>query len=184
MMFKTTLGKTISYIVFISWALITILPLVWMLYSSLKSNEELTRDIYALPHDLIFNYDDEYIVIEPSLNLIYPYDPDTDTRERLIIESTTISPTRRLMVHFLLKEQLPPEIAQLEAGDTLRLSQLPSSIRRRISWKTFWFNYTSAFNRGGARVQIREQHHLCYRLDVLYRPVRDHDRLCSEQDAF
>ncbi len=149
MTFKTTLGKTISYIVFISWALITILPLVWMLYSSLKSNEELTRDIYALPHDLIFNYDDEYIVIEPSLNLIYPYDPDTDTRERLIIESTTISPTRRLMVHFLLKEQLPPEIAQLEAGDTLRLSQLPSSIRRRISWKTFWFNYTSAFNRGG-----------------------------------
>ena len=95
-------GKIISYIVFISWTLITILPLFWMTYSSLKSNEELTRNIYAFPHDLFDNYDDEYIVIPPQLNVIPDYDPDVDKRERLIIESTSISPTRRLMVYFLI----------------------------------------------------------------------------------
>ncbi len=146
---KGIIGKTVSYGVFILWTLITILPLVWMFYSSFKSNEELTRSIYALPHDLIFNSNDEYTVIKPALNLIYPYDRDTDTRERLIIESATISPGRRLMVHFLLKEDLPESIASLKPGSRIRLSMLPPKIRRTISWKTFWFNYTSAFVRGG-----------------------------------
>jgi len=150
---KTTLaskaGRLLSYIVFISWALITIIPLVWMFYSSFKSNEELTRDIYALPHDLFDNMDDEYIVIPPALNVVLPYDPDVDTRERLIIESTTIAPTRRLMVHFLLKEELPAELASLEVGDHLIISQLPAKMRRQINRKTMMFNYTSAFQRGG-----------------------------------
>lgn len=144
-----TIGKVISYFVFISWTLITILPLFWMTYSSLKSNEELTRDIYAWPHDLFDNYDDEYIVIPPQLNVIPDYDPDVDKRERLIIESTTIAPTRRLMVYFLIKEDLPSEIANLKVGDTLLLSDLPSKMRNKISWSTMWFNYTSAFVRGG-----------------------------------
>ncbi|MCF7946136.1 MAG: carbohydrate ABC transporter permease [Spirochaetia bacterium] len=142
-------GKSISYMVFISWVLITLLPLFWLGYSSFKSNEELTRDIFAFPHDLFDNYDDEYLVIAPQLNVIPDYDTEKDLRERLIIESKTIAPGRRLMIHFLVKEDLPSEIASLKPGDTLTLSQLPNKMRRRISWKTIWFNYSSAFQRGG-----------------------------------
>jgi len=143
------IGKILSYFVFITWTLITILPLFWMTYSSLKSNEELTRNIYAFPHDLFDNYNDEYIVIPPQLNVIPDYDPDVDKRERLIIESTSIAPTRRLMVYFLVKEDLPVEIANLKVGEKLVISQLPSKMRLKISWSTMWFNYTSAFIRGG-----------------------------------
>ena len=35
----TITGSVLSYAVFILWTLITIVPLVWMLYSSFKSNE-------------------------------------------------------------------------------------------------------------------------------------------------
>lgn len=145
---RLTPGRIISYIIFISWALITILPLIWMGYSSFKSNEELIRNIYAPPKALFDNRDDEYMVIPPQLNVIPDYDPEVDLRERLIIESTTISPGRRLMVHFLLKEDLPDEIAALEPGDTLRLNQLPRSMRWRISLKTVFFNFRSAIERG------------------------------------
>lgn len=146
---KRTLGKIVSYVIFISWTLITVIPLIWMGYSSFKSNEELVRDIYALPHDLFDNLDDEYLVIPRSLNVVLNYDPDVDTRERLIIESTTIAPTRRLMVHFLIKEDLPADIAALKPGDKLRVSQLPAAIRWRIHWDTIWFNYAASFTRGG-----------------------------------
>jgi raffinose/stachyose/melibiose transport system permease protein len=146
---KALTGRTIAYIVLVGWALITILPLFWMTYSSFKSNEELTRNIYAFPHDLFSNAEDEYVVIAPQLNVIPDYDPETDTRERLIIESVTISPGRRLMVYFLVKEELPPEIASLEPGDRLILSDLPAGMRRNISWKTMIFNYRSAISRGG-----------------------------------
>lgn len=142
-------GKTLSYVVLIGWVLITVMPLFWLGYSSFKSNGELTRDIFAFPQDLFDNYDDQYEVIAPQLNVIPDYDVDTDSRERLIIESSTIAPGRRLMVHFLLKENLPPEVARLEPGDILSLAQLPANIRREISWKTIWFNYSSAFERGG-----------------------------------
>lgn len=143
------LGHILSYVVLISWVLLTVLPLIWLGYSSFKSNEELTRDIFAFPHDLFDNDTDQYEVIKPQLNVIPDYDTETDTRERLIIESSTIAPGRRLMVHFLVKEDLPPEIASLEPGDTLSLDQLPSDMRREISWKTIWFNYTSSWKRGG-----------------------------------
>lgn len=146
---KDMVAKFLSYTVFIAWALITIVPLFWMGYSSFKSNEELTRDIYSWPKDLFDNYNDEYVVIAKSLNVILDYNPKKDTRERLIIESTTIAPTRRLMVHFLVKEDLPPAIAALQPGDKLTLDQLPGNMRRSISWKTMWFNYRSAFVRGG-----------------------------------
>ncbi|WP_083963556.1 carbohydrate ABC transporter permease [Spirochaeta cellobiosiphila] len=141
-------GRTISYVIFILWTAITILPLVWMFYSSFKSNEELTRNIFAPPKELFTNMDDEYTVIPMSVSVIPPYDPDIDTRERLIIESKTISPGRRLFVHFLLKEKLPPEIANRKIGDTVIVRELPWSMRQAINWKTVWFNYTSAFQRG------------------------------------
>lgn len=142
-------GRALSYTVLIGWTLITVLPLIWMGYSSFKSNEELTRDIYALPRDLFDNYNDEYVVITPQLSVVPDYDTTVDKRERLIIESTTIAPGRRLMVYFLVKEELPAGIASLQPGDKLLLSQLPADMRRRISGRTNWFNYISAFVRGG-----------------------------------
>jgi len=145
---KHAIGSFISYLVFISWTLITVVPLIWMLYSSFKSNEELVKDIYALPKALFDNKNDEYVVIPKTLNVILPYDPDKDPRERLIIESTTIAPTLRLMVHFLVKEDLPPELQSLRPGDTLRVSQLPKKMQWDIHWKTVFFNYRSAFERG------------------------------------
>jgi len=146
---KIRFGKIISYIVLVSWVLLTVIPLIWVSYSSFKSNEELTRDIYSWPYDLFDNDSDEYVVIERTLNVRPDYDEKTDTRERLIIESTTISPGRRIMVHFLLKEDLPPEISNLKPGDRLTISQLPSVMRMYIGWKTIWFNYISAFTAGG-----------------------------------
>jgi raffinose/stachyose/melibiose transport system permease protein len=118
-LFWAKIGKIISYFVFVTWTLITVVPLIWMTYSSLKSNEELTRDIYALPHDLFDNMDDEFVVIKPSLNVIPDYDIKKDKRERLIVESTTIAPTRRLMVYFLVKEDLPQELQSLQPGEIL-----------------------------------------------------------------
>lgn len=145
---KSLPGTVASYAILILWTLVTLVPLGWMAYSSFKSNEELVLDIFAPPKALFDNMDDEYVVIPPSFNLRYPYDPTVDTRERLIIESTTIAPTRRLFVHFLLKEDLPPALASLKPGDTLRVSQLPKAMRRDIQRKTVWFNYDAAISRG------------------------------------
>jgi raffinose/stachyose/melibiose transport system permease protein len=142
-------GTVLSYIIFILWALITVVPLGWMFYSSFKSNEELTRDIYALPHDLFDNYEDEYIVVGPALNIVPDYDTKKDTRERLMIESTSISPTRRLMMHFLVKEDLPPEIANRKPGDIVIVNELPKRMQKTIHHKTVWFNYRSAIQRAG-----------------------------------
>ncbi len=142
------LGRTVAYVVFTTWALITVLPLVWMLYSSFKSNDELIRNIFSLPHDLFDNREDQFLVIPRALNVILPYDPEVDKRERVIIESATISPGRRLMVQFLLKEKLPPELRDLKPGDTLRLSQLPPPQRLKVSLATAFFNYDAAITRG------------------------------------
>ena len=143
------IGRTLSYIVFTSWVLITVVPLIWLGYSSLKSNEELTRDIFALPHDLFDNRYDEYEVVAPQLNIIPDYDVEKDKRERIIIESTTIAPGRRLMVFHLVKEDLPPEIASMKPGDRLTLDQLPPKMRRMINRNTMWFNYEASIKRGG-----------------------------------
>lgn len=145
---NVNIGKGLSYTIFILWSLITIVPLFWMFYSSFKTNEELNKNIVAFPHAMFDNKNDKFVVIAPQLNLVYPYDPAVDTRPRLIIESTEIAPQRRLMTQFILKEKLPPEIANLKTGDTLTLAQLPVGIRTRISWNTIWWNYTSAWTRG------------------------------------
>ena len=146
---KRITGKTIAYIVLISWTLITVLPLIWMGYSSFKSNEELITDIYAFPKALLDNKHDEYVVIRPQLNVIPDYDIEKDPRERIIIESTTIAPERRLMVHFLLKEDLSQELQNVQPGDRILVSQLPRKMQRDIHWKTVFFNYRSAITRGG-----------------------------------
>ncbi|MCG8570085.1 MAG: carbohydrate ABC transporter permease [Spirochaetes bacterium] len=141
---RITLGSIAAYIVLLSWLLITLVPLIWMAYSSFKSNEELIQDIYSWPKDLFDNNNDVYTVIAPQLNVVPDYDVEKDKRPRLIIESATISPGRRIMVHFLVKEDLPPEVANLKAGDQLELNQLPRRMRLDISSKTVWFNYRSA----------------------------------------
>lgn len=143
-----SIGKPFSYFIFISWALITIIPLFWMSYSSLKSNEELTRSIYAWPNDLFDNRDDEYVVIAPSLNLIIPDEVKENQSDYLMIESTSIAPNRQLMVRFLPKDQLDPEIAARTKGDMVYVNELPGNLQRKVSWQTMWFNYTSAFVRG------------------------------------
>jgi len=145
----SSISKVVSYLVFIIWTLITVVPLVWMFYTAFKSNEEITLDPFSLPHDLFDNFHDEYVVIPQALNVRLPYDPDVDKRERLIIESTTIAPQRRLMVFFLLKDKLPPELANLKVGDRLNVSQLPFGMKMNIHWNTIWFNFTSAFVRAG-----------------------------------
>lgn len=147
--FWGNLGKILSYTVLITWALITIVPLIWMSYSSLKSNEELTRDIYAFPYELFDNKNDEYTVIKPDLNTFLDYNPKVDTRERIAIESATIAPGRRLLVFFLIKEDMPEEIQNLKRGDSLFVRDLPGNVRRYISRKTMRFNYEAAFMRGG-----------------------------------
>src|SRR4030042_1046440 len=145
------IGVILAYILFIAWTLVTILPLFWMFYSSFKSNEELTLNMYSFPRDLFDNYKDEYVVVDPetNLNIIFTYDPKIDKRPRLVVESTSIAPRRGYLVFFFLKEQLPPEIANLKVGDKLKVSQLPFSLRLKVYWRTTWFNYTSAFVRTG-----------------------------------
>jgi raffinose/stachyose/melibiose transport system permease protein len=144
-----SIGKSIAYIVLFTWTLITVMPLFWMSYSSLKSNEELTRNIYAFPRDLFDNKDDEYVVITPTLNLIMPKDVKADQQAYLMIESTSIAPARKLMVRFLPKSELPPEIAVREVGELVYVNELPGKLQLKISWSTMWFNYSSAFIRGG-----------------------------------
>jgi raffinose/stachyose/melibiose transport system permease protein len=52
------------------------------------------------------------------------------------------------MLHFLLKDQLPPELRELKPGDRLRVSQLPPALRLKVNFGTIWFNYAAALIRG------------------------------------
>jgi raffinose/stachyose/melibiose transport system permease protein len=149
-----TIGKPISYLVLLAWTLITVLPLFWMSYSSLKSNEELTRNIYAFPRDLFDNLDDEYVVITPSLNLIMPKEARANPSDFLIIESTSIAPNRQLFVHFLPKNQLDSSLSVRKTGEPVVVRELPRNLQRKVSWKTMTFNYTSAFIRGGLTIKF------------------------------
>ena len=147
--YKLMTSKFVSYFILIFCTLITILPLFWMAYSSFKSNEEITRDIYAFPKELFWNNDDKYVIIKDSISLVRPYNTKKDTRERLIIESTTISSGKKVMVYYLIKDKLPEKISRLNIGDTFYLRELPLSMRIRVSWQTAWFNYRAAFEKGG-----------------------------------
>ncbi len=157
------IAKPLSYIIFTAWACITLVPLVWMSYSSFKTNEELSMNIYSLPHEMFDNKHDEYVVVQPQLNIMYPdgllekYGLAVNQIEEiaeniLIIESTTMAPGRRLKVHFLEKTELIEkgygDIANLENGNMISVSSLPKNYQRSINWDTVWWNYSSAWNRG------------------------------------
>lgn len=51
------LSRTISYTVLIAWTLVTVFPLIWMLYSSFKSNNQIINSFFELPTTLMWeNY--------------------------------------------------------------------------------------------------------------------------------
>jgi raffinose/stachyose/melibiose transport system permease protein len=148
------IGKIVSYFIFGLWTFITIIPLIWMFYSSFKSNEEITLNPYSLPYALFDNANDDYIVIRPDLNVTLDYDPVLDTRPRLTIESTTIAPQRRYLVFNLLKESLSSEVAARKVGDHVKVSELPSGTQFKIHWSTVWFNYIASYTKGGLGVKF------------------------------
>lgn len=157
--FAKNIAKPISYFIFIVWTIVTIAPLVWMAYSSFKTNEELNLNIYSFPKAMFDNKNDEFVVIQPQLNIVYPkkiiqkygFTPsqyEVINSKIIIIESKTIAPGRRTKVHFLERASLSEDVANLKPGDTIILNQLPAKYQSSINWSTIWWNYTSAWTRG------------------------------------
>lgn len=158
--FGKHISKPFSYFIFILWAVITIAPLVWMAYSSFKTNEELSMDIYAFPHDMFDNKNDGFVVVHPQLNIMYPkkltkkynFTPreyDVINEKIIILESLTIAPGKRSKVHFLDRSEMPDNLKNLGKDDIVILNELPRKYQTQISWATVFWNYTSAWNRGG-----------------------------------
>ena len=175
-LFSRYMAKPLSYFIFILWTLITVAPLIWMGYSSFKTNEELTKDIYSLPHEL-FHVKDGYLdVVEPQTNIKYPNGMleklgivnavgKADTKNRteinkhiMILESPNIGAHKRIKVHFLVRDNLPADLKtsdgrilrdiQPGADVQIKVSDLPRSIQAKINWQTIWWNYSSAWVRG------------------------------------
>lgn len=156
--FSKYLAKPISYFVFILWSVITITPLAWMAYSSFKTNQELTKDIYSLPSYMLNGGSATYDVVQPSLSVVYPKKmlkkygltskmKDEINEKILILQSSDISKTP-IKTHFFLREELPAELANLQGPTTISAEDLPANMRRNLAWSTFWWNYTSAWKRG------------------------------------
>lgn len=50
-------SRGVSYLVFITWTLVTLFPLIWMLYSSFKSNNQIITRFFDLPTVMLWeNY--------------------------------------------------------------------------------------------------------------------------------
>jgi len=168
--FGKYMAKPISYFVFILWTVITLIPLVWMLYSSFKTNEELTKNIYSMPHDLLSVSENYYDVVKPQTNIVYTSGlleslgikstkQIDDINEKLIIlESPTIGGHKRILVHFVKRDDIPEgsltfdgkdlKTIQPGTGVQIKCSDLPKSIQMRIGWNTLWWNFRSAWVRG------------------------------------
>jgi raffinose/stachyose/melibiose transport system permease protein len=168
--YSSYVAKFLSYFIFILWTLITVAPLVWMAYSSFKTNEELTRDIYSMPKELFSSGKASFDVVPPQLNIMYPKnllkklgissskDVDAIDKKVIILESPNIGAHKRIKVHFLIRDKIDPSlttsdgrnIKTIEAGVGVQIkcSDLPKSIRMKIGWETIWWNFTSAWNRG------------------------------------
>ncbi|MBO4859855.1 MAG: carbohydrate ABC transporter permease [Treponema sp.] len=174
--FSKFLAKPISYFIFILWTLITVAPLIWMLYSSFKTNEELTKDIYSMPKELFHARDGYLDVVEPQTNIKYPNGMleklgivnaagKGDTKNRteinkqiMILESPNIGAHKRIKVHFIVRDDLPADLKTSDGrilrdiqpgeGVQVKVSDFPLSVQAKISWQTVWWNYTSAWIRG------------------------------------
>lgn len=131
------MSRGIAYLVFITWTLLTVTPLVWMTYSSFKTNAELTSDIFAMPSALLFKTDHQYQISN------FPYVGE-DPRPRITLESVSIRSFR----HFIVEEDLPEEILNMEVGDRLMVEDLPPKVRTHVLWRSFFYNYISAWERG------------------------------------
>ena len=175
-LFSRYMAKPLSYFIFILWTLITVAPLIWMTYSSFKTNEELTKDIYSLPKELFHAKDGFLDVVEPQTNIKYPNGMleklgivndagKGDTKNRteinkhiMILESPTIGAHKRIKVHFIIRDSLPADLKtsdgrilrdiQPGVGVQVKVSDFPSAVQAKISWQTVWWNYTSAWIRG------------------------------------
>ena len=174
--FSRYMAKILSYFIFILWTLITVAPLAWMGYSSFKTNEELTKDIYSWPKELFHARDGYLDVVEPQTNIKYPNGMleklgivnalgKADSKNRtainekiIILESPNIGAHKRIKVHFLLRDSIPADLKtsdgrvlrDIQPGDgvQVKVSDFPVSIQMKISWQTVWWNYTSAWVRG------------------------------------
>jgi raffinose/stachyose/melibiose transport system permease protein len=168
--FGKYMAKPISYFVFVLWTVITLIPLVWMLYSSFKTNEELTKNIYSLPHDLLNVSENFYDVVKPQTNIVYTpglldslgikstKQIDEINEKLIILESPTIGGHKRILVHFVKREDIPEgsltfdgkdlKTIQPGTGVQIKCSDLPKSIQIRIGWNTLWWNFRSAWVRG------------------------------------
>ncbi|MCQ2592493.1 MAG: carbohydrate ABC transporter permease [Treponema sp.] len=170
------IAKTVSYIIFILWTLITIAPLFWMLYSSFKTNEELTKDIYAMPKELFIAKEKSLDVVEPQTNIMYPRGMleklgivnklgKGDTKNKtainekiMILESPNIGAHKRIKVHFILRDDIPDDwktadgriLKTIQPGNGVQIqcSDLPRKFQAKINRETIWWNYTSAWSRG------------------------------------
>lgn len=160
-MFSRYGAKPLSYFIFILWTLITVAPLIWMAYSSFKTNEELTKDIYSMPHDL-FHVTDGYLdVVEPQTNIKYPNGlleslgivnkaGKGDTKNRveinnqiMILESPNIGAHKRIKVHFIIRNKIPADLKtsdgrilrDIQPGEDvqIKVSDLPAGIRAKIN---------------------------------------------------
>lgn len=135
--FSRYVAKPLSYFIFIFWAAITIAPLLWMTYSSFKTNEELTKDIYSFPKELMNSkegvdengnkYDKMLDVVPAQTNIMYPKGMlekveivnrlgkgDTKQTEKidskiLILESPNIGAHKRIKIHFIIRDELPAD---------------------------------------------------------------------------
>ena len=168
--FGRFLAKPISYFVFILWTCITIFPLLWMLYSSFKTNEELTRNIYAPPKVLFEAKSSPLDVVPAQTNIMYPkgllkkigvksskYTSEID-QKLLILESPNIGAHKRIKVHFIIRDSIPDDLLTsdgrqlnaIEPGNGVQIlcSDLPAKYQNKIFWETVWWNYTSAWSRG------------------------------------
>lgn len=171
--FGRYLAKPLSYLVFILWSVITIAPLFWMAYSSFKTNEELTANIYSFPKELFNAKNSDFDVVKPQLNVTYPRGlldkigivSKTPTKELtaineklIILESPNIGAHRRIKVHFIERSEIPEDFytsdgRQLKTiqpgnGVQIKCSDLPKSIQNRVMWQTIWWNFSSAWIRG------------------------------------
>lgn len=169
-------AKVLSYFIFIFWTLITIAPLFWMSYSSFKTNEELTKDIYSWPKELFIAKTKSLDVVEPQTNIMYPRGMleklgivnglgKGDTKNKtainekiMILESPNIGAHKRIKVHFILRDDIPDDwktsdgrlLKTIQPGNDVQIkcSDLPRRMQAKINWETIWWNYTSAWSRG------------------------------------
>ncbi len=49
------ISRYVFYIVFIAFAFLTLAPLIWLLYSSLKPHDEIVKNVFALPKKIAFS---------------------------------------------------------------------------------------------------------------------------------